>query len=646
VPPRPTDGDAIDIDLSFTPHALNTLLDTVGSRPPESGAKLFGPVGGFGVDLVEFDVRGSQRAGGAVYAPDTEWGSSRLAHWISQDGDDQRIWTGDAHSHPGGFGWPSRRSGPGLGDLGYVEAVFEQNEIQFEFAIPILTATGPGTAAVRIHPWVVLRSEPLRPRWARFSVRAADAFPERLFNPAFEAGADAAAGTGPAWPRLDLDRLARLLKERFGHYVVILGPDEHGSVEIDVGDAIVRIELDGSGSAVTATILEGSGSGIQAGSASGRADPDREGTAATLAGIALEAGRSRRPADAPLSSTTTLEGTGSDSDDADGEESVGAGADPDASPSPITREEYYARVTSVLSEDFHDRSILVVGASGGSYLIEKLARLGPRRIVIVDPDVVEVPNLVRTAFRIDQVGMAKTVAMADLVATANPFVEVDARPDDITTLGRDEVHELLDGIDVIIAGTDSFEAQATLNRWSQLSGIPAVFIGVHEGASGGIVRCSVPGTTACYRCGASTRYDAAASDGHVDLPEEPGLLIDVQVIDMVAASVIVGLLERGASTPKGRLIEQLGDRTQIVVATSPAYEWGQALFGSLTSDLPAPTSREADLATYLGALPIVTLPTPPDPACPDCRLFNPPADRDADPDPDPTPDETTRQEGR
>jgi molybdopterin/thiamine biosynthesis adenylyltransferase len=621
LPGCPPDADPIDIEMAFTPAASRTLLATVGSRTPESGAKLFGPVERFGVDRVEFDVLGSERASGAVYSPDTRWGSERLRYWISQRGGEQRIWTGDAHSHPSAFGWPSAKAGPGLGDLGYVEAVFEENEVQNEFCIPILTNVGqrPADGPVRIHPWLVLRSEPLRPRWGSFVIRSVDEFEPRRFNPAFDSGEDLEEEpVSDLPPGVDLNRLATLLVRQFGRHILILDHRADGTIEIDTGDLIVELRSDAAAVSVAAIGASGhAGTFGEFPEPRLPAEEDLERRAAALVEIAVDAvdaaGSSvipnrRPPADPPADPLGDPLG-----------EHLPA-ATPRIPASPLTPEEYYARTEGVLSPGFHERSILVVGASGGSHLIEMLARLGPRRLVVVDPDIVEVPNLVRTAFRLDQVGRSKPDAIAELVAAANPFVDVVPVAEDVTRLTSEEVAALLDDVDVIVAGTDRFDAQAALNRWSQIAQIPAVFIGIHRGAAGGIVRWSVPSKTACYRCVARERYAAARAGESIDLDGEPGLIIDVQAVDMVAASVIVGLLERGAPTAKGQLIEQLGDRTEIVVSTSPGYEWGAMLFSALTSDVPPPTSRDADLATYLGALPVITLPSAADPECPDCAL--------------------------
>jgi hypothetical protein len=174
------------IPMCFTRRALEALRNSVGVWLPETGAKGFGPPDRLGVDVIEFDHRGSSRGRSAVYAPDAMWGNQRMAHWLRQPEEALRLWTMDCHSHPGHMGNPSRKVGPALGDLGYAEAVFEQNETMQYFFIPILTGTGPDTPYVELHPWVVCREDPHTPLWAEVRVTTQQQFPERVFNPAWE----------------------------------------------------------------------------------------------------------------------------------------------------------------------------------------------------------------------------------------------------------------------------------------------------------------------------------------------------------------------------------------------------------------------------------------------------------------------------
>jgi hypothetical protein len=174
------------IPMCFTREALEALRNSVGVWLPETGAKGFGPPDRIGVDVIEFDHRGSSRGRSAVYAPDAAWGNQRMAYWLRRPENALRLWTMDCHSHPGRTGYPSSKAGSALGDLGYAEAVFEQNEIMQFFFIPILTGTGPDAAYVELHPWMVCRDDPHTPLWAEVRITEEQQFPERIFNPEWE----------------------------------------------------------------------------------------------------------------------------------------------------------------------------------------------------------------------------------------------------------------------------------------------------------------------------------------------------------------------------------------------------------------------------------------------------------------------------
>lgn len=167
------------VTLHLTPNVMATIATTVGSRPPESGAKLFGPRDREGADVLEFDVAGSNKAGQAVYSPDNAWGDVRISHWLMQPEGEQRLWTGDVHSHPNGYGLPSAEVGAGLGDLGYARAVLEAVEWMEHFFFPIVTDTLSGEP--RLWPWVMLRNHPGEFFYAPVKVVEVEHFPPRQF---------------------------------------------------------------------------------------------------------------------------------------------------------------------------------------------------------------------------------------------------------------------------------------------------------------------------------------------------------------------------------------------------------------------------------------------------------------------------------
>ena len=288
------------------------------------------------------------------------------------------------------------------------------------------------------------------------------------------------------------------------------------------------------------------------------------------------------------------------------------------------RDQYVDRLKGIVSPNFGDRKILIVGTGAGSYMAEKLARFSPRRIKLCDFDAVSVANLCRTNYRFEDAigGKLKVDALADRIAEVNPLVEVVTYPLDITMVGHDILADMFEGVDLVVAGTDHFEAQSLINRVACQRGIPAVFVGIHENAHGGRVVWTVPGLTPCYRCVARERFAAAARDGGkgLDLPSALGSLVDCQFIDMVALKVVVAILERGEESALGRFFESMGKRNDIVVRCDPEYGWGSQLWDALLSDLP---KQPRDFGRELREVALLAMDTlwlagERDPDCPVC----------------------------
>lgn len=483
--------------MCFTRTALEDLLRSVGNRPAESGAKCFGPNRGTGIDVVEFDRHGSACARGAMYAPDVEWGEERRIFHLGQPEDRMRLWTGDAHSHPSHFGRPSSSAGRGLGDLGYAESVFEENEWMEWFLMPILTGTATGE--VTIHPWVVHRDNPHRPLLADgVEICTADRFPERTFN--------------PTWLRAQQQ-------------------PENGPVIMNHRAFRPRAERE-----------------------------------------ALEL-------------------------------------------------EYTRRLDGVVSPDFRRAGILVVGLGAGSHMVEKLARLVPGRLTLCDLDVVEIPNLSRTVYTVDDAieGRSKAEALAQRLLEVSPLVDLRTCHRDITKLSPIDMDDLFDGIDLVVAGTDQFSAQAEINVQAVERGIPAVFIGIHRHGFGGRIVGYVPGVTGCYCCAAGERYRLHAEGGQraTDLDGAVGSIVDSQFVDMVALKLMVGLLERGRSSLAGGYLNGLRDRTDITVRCDPRYDHSRALWDSALSDVEGDQSGELH-QHLLFSMDTTWLSNPPVEECPVC----------------------------
>jgi molybdopterin/thiamine biosynthesis adenylyltransferase/rhodanese-related sulfurtransferase len=141
--------------------------------------------------------------------------------------------------------------------------------------------------------------------------------------------------------------------------------------------------------------------------------------------------------------------------------------------------------------------VLLVGAGGlGSPAALYLAAAGVGRLGIVDFDVVDLSNLQRQVIHTtDRVGEKKVESARRTLAALNP---------DVTVVGHDEmlvadnVERIIDGYDVIVDGTDTFETRYLLNDAAVIAGIPVVHASVYRFE--GQLTTFVPYEGPCYRC--------------------------------------------------------------------------------------------------------------------------------------------------
>jgi len=130
-------------------------------------------------------------------------------------------------------------------------------------------------------------------------------------------------------------------------------------------------------------------------------------------------------------------------------------------------------------------TIGVVGCSGtGGFVIEMLARLGVRKLVLVDPDCVEYRNLNRiigTTSRDAALRRPKVEVLAEHVARIGLGTEVDAIA---TTLSSRAAVLALAGCDLVVGSMDSHDGRRTLNRLASFYVLPYFDCGVGLEADG------------------------------------------------------------------------------------------------------------------------------------------------------------------
>lgn len=127
-----------------------------------------------------------------------------------------------------------------------------------------------------------------------------------------------------------------------------------------------------------------------------------------------------------------------------------------------------------LREALADKRVGIIGLGGlGSNAAAMLVRTGVRRFVLADFDVVDTSNLNRQLYFREDIGRAKTDALADTLRRIEPDLELEliasrVGEDDIVAIGR--------RVDVLVEATDCADTKAlVMNACAQhLPGLPCV----------------------------------------------------------------------------------------------------------------------------------------------------------------------------
>ncbi|MEO5922915.1 MAG: ThiF family adenylyltransferase [Bryobacteraceae bacterium] len=146
-----------------------------------------------------------------------------------------------------------------------------------------------------------------------------------------------------------------------------------------------------------------------------------------------------------------------------------------------------------------EASVVVVGCGAlGTVEAEILARAGVGRLRLVDRDFVEPSNLQRQFLYSEadaEAGLPKAVAAAKRLAQVNSEVEIEPMVADLTPASAEE---LLEDVDLIVDGTDNFEARFLINDFAVREGKPWIYAAAV--GSYGLKLPVIPGQTACLRC--------------------------------------------------------------------------------------------------------------------------------------------------
>ncbi|WP_123042363.1 ThiF family adenylyltransferase [Cohnella candidum] len=172
---------------------------------------------------------------------------------------------------------------------------------------------------------------------------------------------------------------------------------------------------------------------------------------------------------------------------------------------PITPEQRYSRqmlfkpIGPEGQRKISSSRVLVVGMGAlGTVLASHMVRAGVGTLRMADRDYVEPSNLQRQMLYDEEdvaQSLPKAVAAGRKLSRINSEVVLETIVSDVTPLN---IEKLMDGIDLVLDGTDNFQTRLLLNDACFKRGIPLVYGGAVSAQ--GMTAMLVPGETCCLRC--------------------------------------------------------------------------------------------------------------------------------------------------
>src|SRR5580698_7583842 len=188
--------------------------------------------------------------------------------------------------------------------------------------------------------------------------------------------------------------------------------------------------------------------------------------------------------------------------------------------------------------------VAIVGCGAtGSALAGLLARAGVGTIRIIDRDYVEPSNLQRQSLFDENdatESLPKAIAAAHKIAAFNSQIVVEPKVADLIPAN---VEALLEGMDLILDGTDNFETRYLINDYAVDHSLPWIYSAAV--GSYAVTLNVIPGQTACLAC-----IFPDSPRGMVDTCETSGILNSaVNLVASIAATEALKFLIGGASAP-------------------------------------------------------------------------------------------------
>jgi hypothetical protein len=226
--------------------------------------------------------------------------------------------------------------------------------------------------------------------------------------------------------------------------------------------------------------------------------------------------------------------------------------------------------------------IIAVGAGGAASWLEEMARAGLGQFVLIDPDIVSETNLATQQTYRRDIGRPKVDCIAERIRDINPTaktIAVQKSLDDLTDyqiagLANDAIDGRTTKRTIICGLTDSFFAQARVNRIALHLGLPSLCAQVYHEGRGAEITFTYPGVTpACHRCILSSRYKHFLEQAQEnDVTSHGTPIFSTTRLNAIKGFVTLALLHHGLDHPRwGTMLTRIDNRNLIQIRMDPDF---------------------------------------------------------------------------
>jgi len=253
-------------------------------------------------------------------------------------------------------------------------------------------------------------------------------------------------------------------------------------------------------------------------------------------------------------------------------------------------------------------AVLGVGSVGSRVALE-LGRAGIGELILVDPDRLEIHNIVRHVASLKYLGRKKINAVEEIIHFFNPLTKIVKFDLTLDENKIEEIRNIVNGCDLVVVALGPHEANIIVDQILYPLNIPAVYSGVFKRGYGGTIYTILPEISGCYSCAHEAFVEKGIlefymkkygvpefslrdlSDQFIDygapniLIAEPAINTDISIISNIQAKIALWILS-------GKNITKMIGQIVLVILNTEKVDDKQSDLNLITTGHMSWSSRE------------------------------------------------------